>query len=85
MSGIYSYRWQRARLRFLQQHPLCVLCARRNVIAAANVVDHVVPHRGDLALFWDVANWQSVCKPCHDGHKQMVERGDKVEPHASWS
>jgi 5-methylcytosine-specific restriction protein A len=30
------------------------------------VVDHVVPHRGDAILFWDRANWQSMCKPCHD-------------------
>lgn len=32
----------------------------------ASVVDHVIPHRGDKALFWDSDNWQPLCKPCHD-------------------
>jgi 5-methylcytosine-specific restriction protein A len=32
----------------------------------ATVVDHIVPHRGDPVLFWDEANWQGLCKLCHD-------------------
>ena len=31
-----------------------------------DVVDHVVPHRGDQRLFWDERNWAPACKPCHD-------------------
>jgi 5-methylcytosine-specific restriction protein A len=27
----------------------------------AKVVDHIVPHRGDAALFWAESNWQSLC------------------------
>ena len=30
------------------------------------LVDHIVPHRGDQALFWDEQNWQPLCKSCHD-------------------
>jgi len=30
----------------------------------ATQTDHVVPHRGDRALFWNVANWQSLCHTC---------------------
>jgi 5-methylcytosine-specific restriction protein A len=30
------------------------------------VVDHKVPHRGDMKLFWDRNNWQSMAKECHD-------------------
>ena len=33
---------------------------------AAQVVDHIIPHRGDPSLMWDESNWQSLCKPCHD-------------------
>lgn len=33
---------------------------------AATVVDHITPHGGDVALFWDVANWQGLCKAHHD-------------------
>lgn len=32
----------------------------------ATVVDHIKPHRGDKALFWDEHNWQPLCKKCHD-------------------
>ena len=32
----------------------------------ATVVDHIIPHRGDDALFWDQSNWQALCKKCHD-------------------
>lgn len=39
----------------------------------AIVVDHVRPHRGDMVLFWDVANWQSLCLSCHN-RKSALER-----------
>ena len=39
----------------------------------ANVVDHVKPHRGNLGLFFDRGNLQSLCKSCHDSHKQAQE------------
>lgn len=36
--------------------------------APATVVDHIIPHRGDLssAAFWDETNWQPLCKRHHD-------------------
>lgn len=40
----------------------------------AAVCDHIVPHRGDLALFWDENNLQSVCKEWHDREKQRLEK-----------
>ena len=42
---------------------------------AATVVDHIKPHKGDYDLFWDESNWQSLCKHCHDSHKQRLENG----------
>ncbi|MGE8338123.1 HNH endonuclease [Pseudomonas laurylsulfatiphila] len=69
----YGYKWQKARERYLRDHPLCVYCARQGLTAAAGVVDHKVPHRGDQSLFWDESNWQSLCKPCHDSVKQAEE------------
>jgi 5-methylcytosine-specific restriction protein A len=62
----YDSRWNKARLAFLAAHPLCEACKRRGVYTRATVVDHIVPHRGDQALFWDESNWQALCKPCHD-------------------
>ncbi len=47
----------------------CRLCG-----ALASVVDHISPHKGNLDLFYDRANLQSVCKACHDSHCQSRDR-----------
>lgn len=62
----YGRRWRAASKAFLLEHPLCAECARRGETTLAAVVDHVLPHRGDPELFWDRANWQPLCKACHD-------------------
>jgi len=72
----YTHRWDKARATYLRSHPLCVMCEREGRVTAATVVDHIVPHRGDQRLFWDVENnWQSLCKSHHDSAKQREERG----------
>ena len=70
----YGSRWQKAREAWLREHPLCVDHLARGQLVAATVVDHVRPHKGDLKLFWDRHNWQSLCKNCHDSIKQAKER-----------
>ena len=62
----YGARWRRARQAYLASHPLCVPCREAGHLEAATVVDHIVPHQGRSELFWDEANWQGLCKPCHD-------------------
>jgi 5-methylcytosine-specific restriction protein A len=61
------------------------MCEQRGRIVAASVVDHIQPHKGNVTLFWDATNLQALCKGCHDSAKAMIERGDKVPPHASWN
>ena len=73
----YGRNWRRARARFLTRHPLCATCAADGRVTEATVVDHVVPHRGDRRMFWDVGNWQALCAPCHDRHKQRQERSGR--------
>lgn len=75
---LYGYTWQKARLGYLRKHPLCVEHLKRDAYVNAVIVDHIIPHRGDLVLFWDKSNWQSLCKLCHDSHKQRLERSGKV-------
>ena len=76
----YGYAWQQARLRFLQAHPLCVMCQDMNPprVTAAEVVDHIIPHKGDQELFWNESNWQSLCFSHHNGEKQMLEKSGVV-------
>jgi 5-methylcytosine-specific restriction protein A len=66
----YDSDWQRERAAFLFVNDTC---RRPGCGAPATVVDHVVPHRGDRRLFWQRSNWQALCKPCHDRHKQALE------------
>ncbi len=37
------------------------------------LVDHVEPHKGDSAKFWNTSMWQSSCKWHHDVVKQRLE------------
>ena len=72
----YGYKWQQARAGYLAHNQLCVYCQREGRVTAATVVDHITPHRGDMALFWQRSNWQSLCRPCHDVTKAAQERAD---------
>ena len=68
----YDNRWRSSRKKFLQEHPFCIRCQQDSKLTPATVVDHIIPHRGDQALFWDKTNWQPLCKQCHD-KKTMTE------------
>lgn len=70
----YGYKWQQARAQYLREHPLCVRCKADGQVAAATVVDHIVPHRGDQSLFWRRSNWQSLCATHHSRDKQREEQ-----------
>lgn len=70
----YDARWRKARAAFLATHPLCERCTKMGRTTAATVVNHRIPHKGSLALFWDQANWESTCKPHHDSTIQSEER-----------
>jgi 5-methylcytosine-specific restriction endonuclease McrA len=74
----YGWRWQKARKTFLAkpENVLCRMCTEEGRVTAATVVDHVIPHKGDQALFWDTSNWQPLCKAHHDSAKQAEERGE---------
>ena len=65
----YDTAWQRIRAEFLKAHPNCIICKE-----PATVVDHIEPHRGNLALFLNPANWQPVCGPCHNRKIQSLEK-----------
>lgn len=71
-------RWLKLRKRQLRVEPLCRFCAAQRRLSLGRVVDHIRPHKGDEALFFDPENLQTLCKPCHDGEKQHMERTGHV-------
>lgn len=70
----YNHHWRKRAKLYLQENPLCAECEQQGILTAATVVDHKVPHKGDMSLFWDEDNWQSLCKTCHD-RKTATEDG----------
>jgi len=75
----YTSKWERERKRYLDEHPLCVHCEAEGRVEAATVVDHIVPHRGDLKLFWRRSNWQALCTT-HHNRKTATEDGGFGRP-----
>lgn len=65
----YDARWDTERKAFLAAHPHCARCS-----APATVVDHIMAHKGNQALFWNKANWQPLCQSCHNRSKQAEEK-----------
>jgi len=69
----YGYKWRIASKAFLAQNPLCRECLKKGRLVAATEVDHVIPHKGDLALFWNRDNWQSLCRRCHSRKTALTD------------
>lgn len=57
----------------------CRRCGRVEGDSGQLVADHIVPHRGDVGRFFDRANLQCLCKPCHDGVKQREEQVARMQ------
>ena len=60
-------RWRKIREAQLLYERSCRRCGSR-----ATVCDHLKPHRGDEAAFWD-GPFQSLCATCHSAGKQFEE------------
>lgn len=71
----YSNRWARYSKQRLQQHPWCAECEREGVVMPGAVTDHIVPPKGDEALFWDESNHQTLCKRHHDSKTAREDGG----------
>lgn len=69
----YDSKWRRESKAFLAlpENRFCACgCGR-----IADCVDHKIPHRGDMKLFWDRKNWSPLASsPCHASRKQSLER-----------
>ena len=70
----YSFKWDKTSLAFLRKNRVCVACEMAGVLQSTEVTDHIVPHKGNMKLFWDRSNWQACCRWHHDVIKQVLER-----------
>ena len=74
-SKIYTYQWRKASKTFLKDNPLCVHCEREGRLTPSMEVDHIIPHNGNMNLFWDKRNWQALCKKCHSTKTALEDGG----------
>lgn len=72
----YDSKWRRESKAFLAlpANRYCACgCGR-----IADCLDHIVPHRGDMRLFWSRSNWQPLASsPCHSSKKQRQEKAPR--------
>ena len=73
---LYDWKWRKYSKQYRVENPLCVCeeCKERVVPLPSEVVDHIISHRGNIALFWDETNHQAMAKVCHD-KKTAIEDG----------
>ena len=76
----YDHQWRKASKAFLALNPYCAIRGEGCTILAT-LVDHVIPHRGDMELFWRDGNWQGLCDHCHNVHKQRLENQKPARDH----
>lgn len=56
---------KRLRPEQLLREPWCRECAKLGLCVRATDVDHIVDHKGDMVLFSDPSNLESLCHSCH--------------------
>jgi 5-methylcytosine-specific restriction protein A len=67
---MYGRRWYAETRLFLRVNPICVGLPdgthHWKCNGAATLVDHLIPHRGDLEVFWQTDGWRAMNRHCHD-------------------
>lgn len=69
-----SIRWKKRRKRYLSKNPWCAECLKNKRLTYAEILDHIIPHKGDWDLFINPDNLQGLCAKCH-GLKSQKEKG----------
>jgi 5-methylcytosine-specific restriction protein A len=78
----YGSRWQRFRLSYLADHPLCVPCGIAGKIEAATCIDHTDGKGPNGERGYDPTNLTAMCDSCH-GRKTAAHDGAFGRPKAN--
>lgn len=76
----YGLRWQ----TLVRDMFTCQMCGQVISDDSKAHADHIEPHRGSKALFFDPANVQTLCEGCHNSVKQSQERGGRMSRRDGW-
>lgn len=72
-----TYRWKKIRDAHISANPICEMCLAQGKTVLARVVDHIIPHKGDIDLFYS-GPFQSLCYPHHNSTKQKMEKREVI-------
>lgn len=61
IKDMYDEQWAKYRLKFLAVNSRCYACG-----TTAKIVDHLLPHKGDIKLFKKLDNHIPLCTSCHN-------------------
>jgi len=72
--------WFRLRIQaFIRDGYICHWCGKHCPESKSHphhaVADHIIDHKGNRALFFDLGNIRTVGKSCHDRHSQRQAHG----------
>lgn len=62
----YDYQWQKFRILYLAEHPLCMDCLSEGMTTAATDVHHKKKLAEHPELKYEDVNLRALCSPCHD-------------------
>lgn len=71
----YDARWQRYRAVYLAEHQMCSLRLDSGCTLVADCIDHIKPHEGNRAVFWDTDNHQPSCIHCNSVKGKRIIKG----------
>lgn len=73
----YDRTWQRYSAARLKRLPWCTDPYGRHdgQVELATMTDHITPHKGDMTLFWNEQNHQSLCDGCNSYKAAKYEGG----------
>lgn len=78
--------WQKLRLSYMQQHPLCEECLKKGIIRSAKDIHHIISFMttDDMCererLAFDSSNLQALCRECHN--EKHNKKGSKSQVHS---
>ena len=61
----YDKRWEKFRVRYLHEHPLCVDCLAKHRMTPASEVHHIRKLRDYPQLKYTESNLMALCHECH--------------------
>ena len=76
----YTAQWQKLRQKVWERDQYTcrrtgTLCIGKYPAGNSPVANHIIPHKGDQALFWDRSNWQTLCRSHHSAKTARENAG----------